>query len=572
MNVQDQDQSPVMIPNQSSKKRRQMRVDSSGQWQSTTEADKFDHKSIIYEGLNNLVHSISVVVNVMLGTLQIMDTEYKGYSFTETGGSGFDNAQVFVKAGTWGTSYKKGMNNFGTGYKCECMLRHEPGDAVYKVIKADTSLLKGLSWSSDGTPDIPDEEDISSPFIRENMVSGTGERKTLAIWGERSNMISDALLIENISNIIPNVPGDAESILDEITRRYGRCPSKISYNDSVIKNDGFFDEVSAKDHRCLDGKTMFDTMKIKYYEKNGKCAIECTPARVFHEKQGTFWVTNDMKKFKIVLSNKGLSTEEPKAVIIMQIMEHRKVGPTEKSKMFPSVKYNVHCEMNGPEGKEGIILCEEKWDSDWGGKDENPIHLLLKGDDGAQWLNLMPNKTRSCVKEELMDLITQMVNGYYLSGYEGSLTAPAFHEIKTKKTLIPLDTRNDEIEELITWQGEQQYFLERKEEPFFNCMCCHGLIRDKADDKMNRCAMGHIESAKEKKNKGKEDDVSERNLVPICEHCNSNMGTMNMTEYMKRKFGSKSENYKQYARYCMTKGKTWQATSINERVFTFETN
>ena len=86
---------------------------------------------------------------------------------------------------------------------------------------------------------------------------------------------------------------------------------------------------------------------------------------------------------------------------------------------------------------------------------------------------------------------------------------------------------------------------------------------------MNSCAMGHIESAKEKKKKGEEDDVSSRNLVPICEHCNSNMGTMNMTEYIKQKFGEKSKNYKLYEKYCMETGKIYLPRDINSREFTF---
>tara|TARA_B110000285_G_scaffold217405_1_gene265728 strand:- start:2468 stop:4195 length:1728 start_codon:yes stop_codon:yes gene_type:complete len=537
---------------------RKMRVNSAGQWQAQIEQNQFGPKSIIYEGLNNIAHISSVVVNIAVGALCILDTEYRGYHFTEKGGYGFADAQTFQDAGTWGSSVQKGLNNFGTGHKCECMVRVREGDQIYKVIKADTSLLKGVSWSSDGTPDLPQEKDISSHFIRDNMTPDSGERKTLAIWGPQSNTVSDSELINNIENIIPD-PTCGESDLDEIARRYGRCRSKIIYNGSEIVNDGFFDESSAKSHPYLPDKTMFDTMTIKYYETKGKFAIECNPDREFHKKQGTFYVKSGTGKFKMQ-KNCGACNGDPIAEITMQIMEH-KVGEDNKgTKMFPSVPYNVHCEMNEP-GKEGVIFCEQKWNSDWSREGSDPIHLLLKGT--GDWVDKMANKTRSLVKEELMDLITTMVNGYYLTG--STKDSPAFHDIKEAKMSIPPETRSQEIESLKAWQSEQDYFDQRKEEGHFRCMCCLGLLTDKkTPGKTNSCAMGHIKSANSFKEEGCPDDVSGRNIIPICEHCNSNMGTSHMTDYMEKKFGKKSDNYKQYRLYCMEKGKQWTSTSIND--------
>jgi len=538
---------------------RKMGVNNAGQWVGQVEANKFDRKSIIYEGLNNLVHSSkSVLVKIMSGVIQILDTEYKTYSFTETGGSGFGDAQTFQDAVTWGSSIQKGLNNFGTGMKGECMVRETDGDQVYKVIKCDTSLLKGVSWSSDGTPDLPHEKDISGAFIREKMLDA-GERKTMAIWGLQSDKVSDELLIENIPNIKTHTD---ESILSEITRRYGRCSSAISYNGCEIVNDDFFEESSAKTHPYLPDKTMYDTMTIRYYEQGGNSAIECIPDRVFHKKQGTFCVSSRVGKFTMQKKCKPVQETEPIAEITMQIMEHSPTNGEDGkvAKMFPLVKYNVHCEMSEP-GKEGIIFCEQKWNSDWGKEGSDPIHLLLKG--SGEWLDKTPNKTRTRVKEDLMDLITKMVNGYYLTG--SSKDSPAFHDTKDPKMAIPPETRLSEIGSLEAWQSEQEYFIQRNEPGFFKCMCCHCLLSQKTTPgKTNSCAMGHIKSAKSFKDEGVEDDVSSRNIIPICEHCNSNMGTIHMTDYIKTKFGRKSDNYKQYRAYCNEEGKQWQHASIDE--------
>jgi len=447
-----------------------------------------------------------------------------------------------------------------------------PDEPVYKVIKTDTSLPDGVVWSSDGECDIPDHEDLLTPFIREKMmVSEIGERQTQALWGEGADMVSDELLIENISMIPANSAEEedargeenddtyGERILDEMNRRYGRCLSKISFNGYKIKNDGFFEESSAKDHVFLDGKKMFDIMEIEYYQKDGKWAIKCSPEREFHEKPTTFWVTSAMKTFKKQKGPPKWTPEEPIATITMQIMEHRK--KPDESKMFPLVKYNVHCEMSGEEGKEGIIFSEEKWTSDWG----TNIHLLLKGD--GEWVDPLPNKSRSRVKETLMDLITIMVNGYYLK--PSPKHDAVFAKPINQKERIPPKTRDDEVQALKEWQADQDYFVQRMEEGFFNCMCCHGLLQCVAENKINRCAMGHIKSTKSLKEDGEDDDISPGNIIPICLHCNSNMGTSHMTDYIQEKFGKKSENFKQYEKYCLTKRKIWRPTNVDERDWTF---
>ena len=551
------------------KKKRKMPVNNTGQWGGARDQNKFTYETIIYEGLNNLAHAATMVVKIVMEPIRIMEKEYMGYSFTETGGLGFEDALTFEEATTWGSSDNKGLNNFGTGYKCECMLPDEP---VYKVIKTDTSLPDGVVWSSDGECDIPDHEDLLTPFIREKMmVSEIGERQTRAIWGEGADMVSDELLIENISNISANsavevddrgeddeTPG--ERIHDAMSRRYGRCLSDISFNGTKIKNDGFFEESSAKDHVSLDGKKIFDIMNIESYQKDGKWAIKCSPEREFHEKPAPFWITDKMKTFKKQKGPPKWIPEEPIATITMQIMEHQKKPGG--SKMFPLVKYNVHCEMSGEEGKEGIIFSEEKWTSDWG----TNIHLLLKGE--GEWTDPLPNKSRSRVKEILMDSITMMVNGYYLkpTKQHGAVFAKP---LEPDKTRIPDKTKDDEVQSLKEWQAEQDYFVQRMEEGFFNCMCCHGLIQRPASKKMNQCDMGHIKSEAVARKEGEEDDVSQGNLVPICSHCNSNMGTSHMTDYIQEKFGKKSENFKQYKEYCLTKGKIWKPTNIDERDWTF---
>ena len=546
-----------------------MPVNNTGQWGGARDQNKFTYETIIYEGLNNLTHAATMVVKIVMEPIRIMEKEYLGYSFTETGGLGFEDALAFKEATTWGSSDNKGLNNFGTGYKCECMLPDEP---VYKVIKADTSLPRGVVWSSDGECDIPDHEDLLTPFIMEKMmVSEIGERQTLALWGEGADMVSDELLIENISKISANPAGEVddrgeddetpgERIRDAMSRRYGRCLSEISFNGTKIKNDGFFEESSAKDHVSLDGKKMFDIMNIESYQKDGKWAIKCSSEREFHEKPTTFWITDKMKAFKKQKGPPKWIPEEPIATITMQIMEHRK--KPDESKMFPLVKYNVHCEMSGEEGKEGIIFSEEKWTSDWG----TNIHLLLKGE--GEWTDPLPNKSRSRVKETLMDSITMMVNGYYLKPskqHDAVFAKP----LEPDKTRVPDKTKDDEVQSLKEWQAEQDYFVQRMEEGFFNCMCCHGLIQRLSSKKMNQCDMGHIKSAAVARKEGGEDDVSQGNLVPICMHCNSNMGTSHMTDYIQEKFGKKSENFKQYEKYCLTKRKIWRPTNVDERDWTF---
>ena len=161
-----------------------------------------------------------------------------------------------------------------------------------------------------------------------------------------------------------------------------------------------------------------------------------------------------------------------------------------------------------------------------------------------------------------------MVNGYYLkpTKQHGAVFAKP---LEPDKTRIPDKTKDDEVQSLKEWQAEQDYFVQKMEEGFFNCMCCHGLIQRPASKKMNQCDMGHIKSEAVARKEGEEDDVSQGNLVPICSHCNSNMGTSHMTDYIQEKFGKKSENFKQYEKYCLTKRKIWRPTNVDERDWTF---
>jgi hypothetical protein len=549
-----------------------MRVDNTGQWSGAIRQNDFDLFSIISEGLNNIEHSDSVVIDIKLGKLRIEGEIYRAYSLIESGGIGFPDKEKFIEAITWGSSNKSGLNNFGTGFKCECMMRQTEDDSVYKVMKIDTGISCGISWSSNGLrEDIPDEKELSEDYIIEKFPS-MSKRVTLAVWGKNSEKLNEKVLIENIYNIdyseetegveeeTEGVEEEKEGIIDLLNRRYGRCLSKITYNDLELKDNDFFNKCLAKDHHCLVGGKTFDNMIIEYYEKNGKSGIKCEPEGDFHGKQKPFWITTN-KQPKILQYTCNLDKDTPIAVINMQIMEHRL--DEKGDKRFPLVKNNIYCEMNNSVGGENIILCEERFKSDWGKGSHNPIHLLLRGN--GEWLNLQANKTRSRLKPKLLELISKMVNSYYLTGDHKDNLTPAFHELKTKKTDIPLDTRDDEIENIISWQKEQEYFIEIEEEGYFRCMCCQGLICNKAEHKMNSCAMGHIESAKKKKENGGEDDISSQNLVPICEHCNSNMGTMNMTEYIKQKFGKKSNNYKLYEQYCMKRGKSYLPTDINSR-------
>lgn len=570
--------SPSVIPEGREVHEQKMRVDNTGQWSGAIEQNDFDLFSIISEGLNNIRHNSRVEIDIKSGTLIIDGETYRSYSLTESGGLGLANRGSFVKAITWGSSNKSGMNNFGTGFKCECMIRKKEDDSVYKVMKIDTGIPCGISWASDGLiEDIPKEKELSEDYIRQKFPS-MSKRVTIAVWGKKSDKISEEILIENMQDITGDAEYSEEDEEDEegieeakedmislLNRRYGRCPSKITYNGIEIKDEGFFDGSLAKEHDHLNGEKIFDTMNIEYYENGEKIAIKCEPVGDFHGKQKPFWITDRKQKKILQAKQPSFIRGEPKALINMQVMEHSL--DENGNKRFPLVKNSVHCEIDNSIGKEGIILCEERFNSDWEKGTHIPIHLLLKG--SGEWLNLQPNKTRSRLKPKLLELISKMVNSYYLTGDNKDNLTPAFHELKTKKTPIEEDTKKDEIVSLISWQKNQDFFSSIEEEPFFRCMCCHGLICSKSEHKMNSCAMGHIESAKEKKKKGEEDDVSSRNLVPICEHCNSNMGTMNMTEYIRKKFGEKSNNYKLYEKYCMETGKTYLPRDIDSRVLTF---
>lgn len=570
---------PYVIPEGREVREQKMRVDNTGQWSGAIEQNDFDLFSIISEGLNNIRHNSRVEIDIRTGVLRIDGEKYRAYSFIESGGFGLVNRGSFIEAITWGSSNKSGMNNFGTGFKCECMIRKKEDDSVYKVMKIDTGIPCGISWASDGLiEDIPKEKELSEEYIRQKFPS-MSKRITIAVWGKNSEKLSEDILIENMHNITDyeveedEVEEDEEGIEEAkedmkslLNRRYGRCPSKITYNGIEIKDEGFFDESLAKGHDHLDGKKIFDNMDIKYYENGEKACIKCEPLSEFHGKQKPFWITTLKQKKILQAKQPSFVRGEPKALIKMQIMEHSL--DENGNKRFSLVKNSVHCEIDNSNGKEGIILCEERFESDWGGSAHNPIHLLLKG--YGEWLNLQPNKTRSRLKPKLLELISKMVNSYYLTGDNKDNLTPAFHELKTKKTVIEEDTKKDEIESLISWQKKQEHFTSIEEGHFFHCMCCHGLICSKSEHKMNSCAMGHIESAKEKKKRGEEDDVSSRNLVPICEHCNSNMGTMNMTEYIKRKFGKNSNNYKLYEKYCKETGKIYLPRNISSREpFTF---
>ena len=551
-----------------------MRVDNTGQWSGAIEQNDFDLFSIISEGLNNIRHNSQVEIDIRMGELRIDGEKYRAYSLIESGGTGLVNRESFIEAITWGKSNKSGMNNFGTGFKCECMIRQKEDDSVYKVMKIDTGIPCGISWASDGLiEDIPKEKELTEDYIRQKFPS-MSKRVTIAVWGKNSDKLSDDILIENMQDItdISEEPEDEvddeegieetkEDMLSLLNRRYGRCPSNITYNGGEIKDNRFFDESLAKEHDHLNGKKIFDTMKIEYYENGEKIAIKCEPVGDFHGKQNPFWITDRKQKNILQVKHPTFIRGEPKAEINMQIMEHSL--DENGDKRFPFVKNSVHCEIDNSIGKEGIILCEEKFNSDWEKGTHIPIHLLLKG--SGEWLYLQPNKTRSRLKSKLLELISKMVNSYYLTGDNKDNLTPAFHELKTKKTDIPSDTRDVEIESLISWQKNQEFFSSIEEELFFRCMCCHGLICSKSKHKMNSCAMGHIESAKKKKENDEEDDVSSRNLVPICEHCNSNMGTMNMTEYIKQKFGKKSKNYKLYEKYCIETGKIYLPRDISSR-------
>ena len=159
---------PSVIPEGREVQEQRMRVDNTGQWSGAIEQNDFDLFSIISEGLNNIRHNSLVEIDIKSGTLIIDGETYRTYSLTESGGLGLANRESFVKAITWGSSNKSGMNNFGTGFKCECMMRQKDDDSVYKVVKIDTGIPCGISWASDGLiEDIPKEKELPEDYIRQ---------------------------------------------------------------------------------------------------------------------------------------------------------------------------------------------------------------------------------------------------------------------------------------------------------------------------------------------------------------------------------------------------------------------
>ena len=112
---------PSVIFEEHGDQRQKMRVDNTGQWSGAIEQNDFDLISIISEGLNNIRHNSLIEIDIRSGILRIDGETYRVYSFIESGGSGLVDRGKFIEAITWGSSNKSGMNNFGTGFKCECM-------------------------------------------------------------------------------------------------------------------------------------------------------------------------------------------------------------------------------------------------------------------------------------------------------------------------------------------------------------------------------------------------------------------------------------------------------------------
>lgn len=155
--------------------------DPTGQWIGSIKSNSFDIISCLYENLNNCFLYELLRCIITFSIISHYGNTYDILLFIEIGGSGFKTIENFKQAICWGTSDQEGVNNFGFGYKCECMIKDKQN---YLVLKFDTSMPCGISWTNNRLGGMPIQERISKTqmdFLIEKY--GKNTRGTIAFWG-----------------------------------------------------------------------------------------------------------------------------------------------------------------------------------------------------------------------------------------------------------------------------------------------------------------------------------------------------------------------------------------------------
>ena len=537
---------------------KKMTVDSSGHWKNQIIMNNFNTESSIYEKINDTPLDFNEM-DINSGEItSSYDTKHKVLLTVEKGGPGFKSEREFKEAKVWGKSNRKGINNFGTGYKCDAMIPNEP---CYSVFKIDTSLQGNICWTNtENNDDIPNEYEIPKDIMdvfREKFGSNT--RITFAIYGERVNhIINDDL--EDLEDLINKSyslkydDDDIDKIRKSLAWRYKSYSDKININGKPIeKLECSFGEDYAKSHdKGLDVKN-YDKVNIEVFkDKKTKEVgfLKCTFDKKFHVDPEIKWIK--LHGDKLLQSARPSNCGDQINDITMEIMEFK-----EDNK--PDIEGNIHIEMLNPNGTRNHKIISVKgpiW-AGWPG-----VHILLYGKKCDGFVDLLANKSRTNLNDKLENLLYRLIWGYYLNGYslKDTYFSPAFHESKgERKPPCPPNIREDCIEDLIDWQEKKG--LIKKGDKYYKCPCCNGLIEKhvpKGGEKCHRTAMGHILDLKSCKEKNGNDGNTYENLIPICELCNSAQGTKHMTTYIINRWGIESDNYKRYIQFCIDTGKKWE--------------
>ena len=470
----------------------------------------------------------------------------------ETGGPGFENYDIFQKSITISTSDREGVNNRGVGNKSILLLKDHPN---YTVIKGDTRETPGgnkgvVFTNGEPTSPLPKRKKTISKRLWEYLCNTfPNTRFSIGIFGQDAKnkrcrnlkFVQEAL--EHRGS--PQEYTDMKRDVRDLGLRYGNT-------NLVIKLNGV--EVSSNFHPlCKDmcqvkegdakysNKPHYDTTDLLVYNNGVVCLNILKTRETFHcdlnSKQK--FLKSGEKKFQSTVHKKG----DPICELSLTIFD---LYPP-YSKQFPE-KMLVVVE-KGPETYV-LTTSTEPLRVGW---PNIRIILTIKEPNLPQLMNLRSNKSNSEVKPDILRIILQYVNMYYLDGVKDQWS-PAFNVIKNEGSLnnrenVSKKVRND------VWT--QQYGLVT--EGCCCCACCQGeILKDGRTEKSNpnsdkRYECGHILADKE----GGKPEIN--NLLAICANCNKLMGTKHMTLYVKERWGKTCpEIYERYIQLCKDLGKDYE--------------
>lgn len=508
--------------------------DSSGQWVGCIKSNNFDTLSSIYENLNNcnLYELLRCIVTFCL--ISYYGNNYDALFFIESGGSGFKTIDNFKKAIKWGTSEQDGVNNFGFGYKCECMIKDKQN---YLVLKFDTSIPCGISWVNNRLGSMPRMTRISKiqmDFLMEKY--GKNTRGTIVLWGETADRL---LYNDDIKELLSqdiSVHQNTELIYSFLNRRYV-TKNYIEFNGMSLSNNKMFIKDRAKEHNFISGKKMLDSLYLELYSNGNIRVINYYDTQNFHI---------DFPSKGYYITDNGLVKNKPS-----------ELGNLVNSLTFKIINIEgdhgkrIHIKLNDKDGSENDIFIAEQDNNQWPPEYWPKIHIELSSKNPEGWLDLQPNKSRSRIIDSFLYKISKFIQHYYLDGKKPDIS-PAFHDIKlwVKKGIISTSVKKVSNKQMKEFQIENGII---RVDGQMKCPLCRRLIYEntKKGESKGPISHGHIKSEYDlRKEKSDTNGTEIENIIPICVPCNSSMGTTHMTQYVKESWGEDSDTYLNYTSFC----------------------